>query len=131
MTTIDRIQLTRDADLRTKLRRKRDEYATRLGHRAPETDPDSVYKMRILEALFERGFVEVPVLRERFAALSWHDDTAFNEAVAIIAAYNDNQLARLAGGTGLQYTPHSPAPYGAGLLLFCVTLLQCLRYDPH
>ena len=102
MTTIDRIQLTRDPDLRTKLRRKRDEYAQRLGPRAPETDPELTYKMRILEALFERGFIEIPVLRQRFAALSWYDAAAFNEAVAIISAYNDNQLARLAGGTGLQ-----------------------------
>ena len=102
MTTIDRIQLTRDSDLRTKLRRKRDEYAQRLGPRAPETDPELTYKMRILEALFERGFVEVPVLRDRLAALPWYDGAAFNEAVAIISAYNANELHRLAHGTGLQ-----------------------------
>ena len=103
MTQIVHIALTKDADQQGNLRRKLAEYEGRLSGKEPQVDPDATYKFRILRELLDKGSIDVAAFAVTISEeLGWHDRRLFNNAAAVIAAYNDNALDSLHRSSGLK-----------------------------
>jgi hypothetical protein len=100
------IVMTQDGALRAKLGAKLEEYKGRLrGTGAAEQDPGDVCKMEILEQLFTHGRVSLADLearmKDRYKEMYVHVVGAFENAWAVIDAYNRGDSANVHGGTGL------------------------------
>jgi len=96
------IELTADADLAARLRRKLEEYNRRLAFQAPEVDPHATYKRWALQKLLKNGSLNVTEMRAACETLSWYSSSAFEDAIRVIDAYNANDLVSVHGGTGLR-----------------------------
>ena len=97
--------LTQDAEQLAKLRRKYEEYEKRYRFMAPETDPAGVYRLGLLGELLEKQIVDVDAVAQEWRTkFGWHYEAVFQEAVAIIAAYNSGDLSAIRpnSGTGLR-----------------------------
>ena len=101
MSEITVIELTEDTEVLAKLRRKLEEYDTRLLNRSPEADPHATYKRDILKYLLETGGVITDELMSKAKTLVWFNEWAFKDALAIVNAYNSDNTGLLYGGTGL------------------------------
>ncbi len=96
------ITLTTDEDLVQKLRRKLEEYKTRLEFQAPEVDSRLTYKRLALEELLDNGSLNTASMLNRCEAEDWFNEMAFEDALRVIDCYNRNDLELLRGGTGLR-----------------------------
>src|SRR5688500_15502539 len=97
--------LTKDSEQQAKLRRKHGEYAKRYEFVAPEPHPSGTYRLRLLGVLLEKQVGDVDEVADGCRTqFGWHFEAEFNEAVAIITAYNPGDLAgiRPNSGTGLR-----------------------------
>lgn len=94
------IVLTRDPALLHKLRNKLQDYATRFMAvaSAPETDPDTLYKYRLLSDLLEKQILDTEAWKKEFAKASWFAPSIFLNAVMVITAYNRGDLGQVHGG---------------------------------
>jgi hypothetical protein len=97
--------LTSDSEQQAKLRRKLEEYAGRYRFTSPEVDPGGTYRHRLLDELLEKQVVDLDAFEKECAEkFGWHFEQDFQEAVAIITAYNSGDLQgiRPGSGTGLR-----------------------------
>ena len=103
MPQIVHIVLTKDPVQQDKLRRKLAEYEGRLSGKEPQVDPDATYKFRILRELLEKGSIDVAAFAVTISEeFGWHHRSVFNNAAAVIAAYNENALDSLLRSSGLK-----------------------------
>lgn len=93
--------ITSDPEQLGKLQRKLADYQRRYGRQAPEAEPGATYRYYLLGQLLEKKIVDVDQIRDEFMKQEWFQYAAFQEAVAIITAYNTGNLGMIKGGSGL------------------------------
>ncbi|HTK04970.1 MAG TPA: hypothetical protein VL500_05260 [Candidatus Eisenbacteria bacterium] len=102
-TMPERIELSTDPDQQAKLRRKLEEYAQRMTlQHGPSTMLDLTLKHRLLSALLKDGSVDIIAFQAQMESENHFRSEVFSNAVMVIAAYNDDTVIALRGGTGLR-----------------------------